>query len=34
MAIINLKKRHMIFEGNNMGVIVSLDPSEGVRFIE
>jgi len=24
----------MIFEGNNMRVIVPLDPSEGVRYIE
>ena len=34
MAIINLKKGHVIFEGNNMRVIVPLDPSEGVRYIE
>lgn len=32
MAIINLKKRKMIFEINNMRVIVPLDPSEGVRY--
>ena len=32
MAIINLKKTQMIFEGNNMRVIVPLDPSEGVRY--
>lgn len=33
MAIINLKKRQMIFEGSNMRVIVPLDPL-GVRYIE
>ncbi len=33
-TIINLKKRQMIFEGNNMRVIVPLDPSEGARYIE
>jgi len=32
MGIINLKKRYMIFEGNNMKLIVPLDPSEGVRY--
>lgn len=34
MAIINLKKRQMIFEGNNMGVLSPLDPSKGLRYIE
>lgn len=34
MAIINLKKRQMIFEGNNMRVIGPSDPSKGVRYIE
>lgn len=34
MAIINLKKRKMIFESNNMRVIVPLDPSEGVRYTQ
>jgi len=34
MAIINMKKRQMIFKGNNVRVIVPLDPSEGVRYIE
>lgn len=34
MAIINLKKRQMIFKGNNMRVIVPLDLSEGARYIE
>ena len=34
MAIINPKKRQIIFEGNNMRVIFPLDPSEGVRYIE
>lgn len=33
MAIINLKKRHMIFEGNNMILITPLGPLEGVRYI-
>ena len=32
MAIINLKKRQMIFEINNMRVILPLDPSEGARY--
>ena len=34
MDIINLKKRKMIFESNNMRVIVPLDPSEGARYTE
>lgn len=34
MDIINLNKRQMIFESKNMRVIVSLDPSEGARYIE
>lgn len=34
MAIINLKKRKVIFEINNMIVIVPLDPSKGARYIE
>ena len=33
-AIINLKKRQMVFEKDNMRVIVPLDPSKGVRYIE
>lgn len=32
MAIINLKKRKMIFERKNMRVIVPLDPLEGARY--
>lgn len=32
MAIINLKKRKMMFESNNMRVIIPLDPSEGERY--
>lgn len=34
MAIINLNERQMIFESNNMRVIVPLDPSEGIRYTE
>jgi len=34
MPIINLKKRQMIFEDNNMRVIVPLDPSEEECYIE
>lgn len=32
IIIINLKKRKMIFERNNMSVIVPFDASEGVRY--
>jgi len=32
MAIINLKRRKMTFESNNMRVIVPLDPSQGERY--
>jgi len=32
MVIINLKKRQMILEQNNMRVIIPLDPSEGERY--
>lgn len=32
MAITNLKKRKMVFESNNMRVIVPLDPLEGERY--
>lgn len=32
MAIINMKKREMIFKINNMRVIAPLDPSKGVRY--
>jgi len=34
MAIIKLNKRKIIFERNNVRVIVPLDPSEGVRYTE
>lgn len=34
MGIINLKKGHMIFKGNNIMVIVPLDPLEEVRYTE
>jgi len=34
MAIINLKKRKIIFESNNMRVMVPLYPSEGERYTE
>lgn len=34
MGITSLKKRQMIFEGNTMIVIVPLEPSRGVRYIE
>jgi len=34
MAIINLKKRKIIFEINNMRFIVPLDPLEGARYTE
>ena len=33
-AIINLKKRQMIFEGRDLRVILPLDPSQGERYIE
>jgi len=32
LAVINLKKRQMIFEGNDLRVIVPLDPSQGERY--
>lgn len=32
MNIINLKKRYIIFEGNNMRVIILLDPLEGLGY--
>ena len=32
MVILNLKKRKMIFESNNMKVIVPLDPLEEARY--
>ena len=31
-TIINLKRRHMTFEGNGMRVIIPLDPSQGERY--
>lgn len=31
-AIINLKRRSIVFENNGMRVIVPLDPSEGVPY--
>jgi len=34
MAIIRLKEREMIFESNNMIVIVFLDPLEGERYTQ
>lgn len=34
LAIINLKKRQMVFEKDNLRVIVPLDSSEGVCYIE
>lgn len=34
MAIINLKKRQMIFESNNVRFNLPLDPLEGARSIE
>ena len=33
-AVINLKKRHMIFEGKDVRVILPLDPSQGERYME
>jgi hypothetical protein len=33
-TIIDLKKRHMIFEVENLKVISSLDPTEGRRYVE
>lgn len=33
-AIINMKSRKMVFEKNGIRVVVPLDPSEGVRYIE
>lgn len=32
MAIINMKKRKMIFVSNNMRVIIPLDPSTAERY--
>ena len=32
VAVINLKKRHMTFEGKELRVIVPLDPSQGERY--
>ena len=31
-AVINLKKRQMIFEGKYLRVILPLDPSQGERY--
>ena len=33
-AVINLKSRHMTFEGEGLRVIVPLDPSQGERYTE
>ena len=33
-AVINFKERLMIFEGNELRVIVPLDPSQGDRYTE
>ena len=33
-AVINLKKRQMIFEGRDLRVILPLDPSQGERYTE
>ena len=33
-AVINLKKRHMTFEGKGLRVIIPLDPSQGKRYTE
>ena len=33
MAIINLKNRKIIFERNNMRLIIPFNPSEGARYI-
>ena len=33
-AIINIKRRHMTFDGNGMRVIIPLDPSQGERYTE
>ena len=33
-AVINLKKRQMIFEGRDLRVILPLDPSQGEWYIE
>ena len=34
LAVINLKKKHMTFEGHNIRIIAPLDPSMGPRYIE
>ena len=34
LAVINLKKKQMTFEGPNIRIIVPLDPSMGPRFSE
>ena len=33
-AIINLKRRQMTFEGNDLRIIIPLDPSQGERYTE
>ena len=33
-AVINLKKRQMVFEGKDFRVILPLDPSQGERYTE
>ena len=33
-AVINLKKRHMTFEGKDLQVTIPLDPSQGERYTE
>ena len=33
-AVINLKKRQMIFEGKDLRIIIPLDPSQGERYTE
>ena len=34
VAVINLKKRQMTFEGKGLRVIIPLDPSQGKRYTE
>ena len=34
LAVINLKKKQMLFEGKDLRVIVPLDPSQGERYTE
>ena len=34
LTLINLKNKHMTFEGHNIRIIAPLDPSMGPRYLE